>query len=574
MTGDARRIRFLSLDLPPRRGGAARYHGAVIRALAPHVEVIPPRRHWLALLPSTIRAARTGAFDALLVSDLLPLGTVAWLTHVATGIPYTVICHGLDLQYALRVPRKRWIARHVLHYAERIIVNSHATAAIATRAGAPADRISIIAPSVSIPSNAPRDTPHQHPTILSVGRLIARKGFDTLIAAMAMVRERIPTAMLTIIGDGPEHTAIVAHARACGVPLTLLTNADDDALASSYAACDVFALLPRELPNGDIEGFGIVYLEAAAHGKPVVGTWSGGVPEAVTDGATSVLVPPNDPAAAARAITELLADPARARTLGAQGKVRIETEFTPPVFDARIRAAMGIMESSPHISIVIPIYGSPEPLTACLTALAAQTHQNFDITIVDDGSDPPIQLPAPNPQLPTHLIRQPHAGAPAARNRGARETNGELLLFLDADIVLAPTALECMVRALTAAPSASYAYGGFRFGWKHFAPLPFSADRLRRMPYIHTSALLWRAHFPRFDESLKRFQDWDLWLTMLAAGHTGVSIPDTLFHVRQMRGTMSRWVPSFAYRLPWRSARVRAYEHAAAIIRAKHHLPS
>lgn len=125
------------------------------------------------------------------------------------------------------------------------------------------------------------------------------------------------------------------------------------------------------------------------------------------------------------------------------------------------------------------------------------------------------------------------------------------------------------MRALREHPEVSYVYSAFRFGWKTFRSFPFDPDRLRRMPYIHTTSLIRRVHFPEFDESLKRFQDWDLWLTMLAHGHVGIHIPEVLFTVRS-GGTMSRWFPSFALKLPWKPSWVRAYEDAAAIIRKKH----
>lgn len=236
------------------------------------------------------------------------------------------------------------------------------------------------------------------------------------------------------------------------------------------------------------------------------------------------------------------------------------------------------------VAVVIPVYQHADVLTRCLASLERQTLRDFDVTVVDDGSQPPLrdefQISPPkadpsrekNFKLQIRWLRQEHAGAPAARNRGARETQSEFLLFCDADVILRTDALERIVQALRAHPEASYAYSAFRFGWKAFRCLPFDPERLRRMPYIHTTALIRREHFPGFDESLKRFQDWDLWLTMLERGHAGVHIPEILFTVRS-GGTMSRWVPSFLYRLPWKTARVRAYEAAAEIVRRKHHLP-
>jgi glycosyltransferase involved in cell wall biosynthesis len=223
------------------------------------------------------------------------------------------------------------------------------------------------------------------------------------------------------------------------------------------------------------------------------------------------------------------------------------------------------------IAVIVPTWNNARELARCLHALDAQTLRDFNVTIVDDGSTPPLNVECRMSNVECRVIRQAHAGAPAARNRGARETQSEFLLFCDADVELKPRALDQMLQALRAHPEASYAYSAFRFGWKTFRSFPFDPQRLRRMPYIHTTSLMRRAHFPGFDESLKRFQDWDLWLTMFDQGHVGLHIPEVLFTVRS-GGTMSRWFPSFALRLPWKPQRVRAYEDAATIIRKKHRL--
>lgn len=225
------------------------------------------------------------------------------------------------------------------------------------------------------------------------------------------------------------------------------------------------------------------------------------------------------------------------------------------------------------ISLVIPVYNDASLLPRCLTAIAAQTLLPGEVIVVDDGSEPALraEFPISNTQFPITLVRQAHAGAAAARNRGAQEAHGDLLLFCDADVVLAPHALERLAAMLEQHPGASYAYSSFRFGWKMFRSFPFSADRLRHMPYIHTTALIRRAHFPGFDASLPRFQDWDLWLTMLAADHVGIHVPEVLFTIARTRGTMSRWLPSFAYRIP-RLSRTRSYAAAMQRIHEKHGL--
>ncbi len=346
------RYLLVTSDLPPRRGGVARYHAAVITALGEDgaAHLVRLDQHWLRLLWQLPVALQRHRASGLIVGEILPIGTVAWALRTILGIPYVVMCHGLDLRNALRVPRKRWLARHILRNARSVIVNSAHTAATARSLGADPVRLHVVPPPIGVtPALAqPAQTPDvrrahhlEHGRIvLSVGRLVARKGFDTLIRAMAIVQRTHPRATLVVIGDGPERDALESLAKAERASVRFLGQRDDVTTAAWYAASDVFALLPRELPDGDVEGFGIVYLEAGAFGKPVVGTRSGGVPEAVVDGETGLLVPPDDSAAAAEVITVLLRDRDLAARLGANGHRRTVEEFSTERFAERIRSAL------------------------------------------------------------------------------------------------------------------------------------------------------------------------------------------------------------------------------------------
>jgi hypothetical protein len=137
--------------------------------------------------------------------------------------------------------------------------------------------------------------------------------------------------------------------------------------------------------------------------------------------------------------------------------------------------------------------------------------------------------------------------------------------------------LATLLAALQGTPEASYAYCSFRYGLKTFRLWPFDGDRLRQMNYIHTSSLIRRADFPGFDESIRKLQDWDLWLTMLESGRCGVWVPQVLFTAIPHKGGISTWVPGFFYRIPWRKfglrvAAVEKYQQAEEIIRIKHRL--
>ncbi|OIO51541.1 hypothetical protein COY93_00515 [Candidatus Uhrbacteria bacterium CG_4_10_14_0_8_um_filter_58_22] len=229
------------------------------------------------------------------------------------------------------------------------------------------------------------------------------------------------------------------------------------------------------------------------------------------------------------------------------------------------------------ISIVIPAYQHARELPACLDSVFGQAYRDFEVIVVDDGStDGTEETLRPFLSRLTY-IRQENRGANAARNRGYREACGRLVLFCDADIVMKPDCLEKMVRALELRSDAAYAYCSFMYGWKKFRLWPFDPARLRRMNYIHTTSLIRREHFPGFDESIRKLQDWDLWLTMLERGQSGTWIPEYLFVAIPHLGGISTWVPGIFYRIPWirlglRMRAVERFREAEAIIKEKHHL--
>lgn len=236
--------------------------------------------------------------------------------------------------------------------------------------------------------------------------------------------------------------------------------------------------------------------------------------------------------------------------------------------------------SAPLVSIVIPSWNHAETLGSCLASIEKQTYRSIEIIVVDDGSTDgtEVQFGARTFSVPYHFVRLvENRGAAAARNEGARHATGEFILFVDADEVLAPLAIEKMVSALSDHPEAAFAYSSFRFGFKLFPALPFDAEKLRQMPFIHTTSLLRCALFPGFDESLKKFQDWDLWLTIVERGGKGIVIPEELFQISIRDEGMSNWMPSFVHHMPWpifgwMPKEIAKYRHWEKIVKEKHHI--
>ena len=233
------------------------------------------------------------------------------------------------------------------------------------------------------------------------------------------------------------------------------------------------------------------------------------------------------------------------------------------------------------ISIVIPTYQHAATLPMCLDALFSQTYKNIQVIVVNDGStDGTDSVVQPYLDRIVYIVQE-NAGSNPARNRGWEEATGAYIIFCDADVRMKPDMLQKLVDALEKNPEASYAYSASKFGWKTFGAVAFSDERLRTRNFIHTSALIRADDFPGFDNAIKRLQDWDVWLTMLASGKRGVLVTELLFEVEVDGDSRigSSWMPSFVYKVPWgmigwAPPQVRKYEDARRIIMKKHGLNS
>lgn len=231
------------------------------------------------------------------------------------------------------------------------------------------------------------------------------------------------------------------------------------------------------------------------------------------------------------------------------------------------------------ISIIIPVYNQAKKLLQTLTSINRQTFTDFEVIIVNDGSTDGIEQLFATWQKKTNtpnsyiFYNQENQGAPAARNKGFKAAKGEYLFFCDADAVLHPQALSNMLKYLEDNPGVSYIYPSFKWGNKLFRVGDFNPDKLKQAPCIHTMALIRKADFPAtgWDESIKKFQDWDLWLTMLEEGKIGLWLPQVLFKVSP-GGSISNWLPRAAYKFLPFLKRVKKYQAALKIIQKKHGL--
>ncbi len=234
------------------------------------------------------------------------------------------------------------------------------------------------------------------------------------------------------------------------------------------------------------------------------------------------------------------------------------------------------------ISVIIPVYNHAATIERSVQSLIGQTYRPLQVVFVNDGSTDnfqalaePLKIKAQQADIEALFIRQENKGAPAARNRGFTESTGQYVLFWDADTIAEVSMIEKMYAALQMNQAASYAYSQFKFGWKKMRSQPFVAADLQRYNYIDTTSLIRRQDFSGFDESLKRFQDWDLWLTMFEEDKIGIFVPEVLF-TKETAGRkglhISNWLPSFVYALPLKNKHVADYERARQVVLKKHGL--
>lgn len=337
------RVLVLTPDFPPARGGIqVLMHRLVRHAQRLEVRVVTRRspgadsfdRH------ERLDVRRAGRADGGLASNLavnvralveaprfrpdavlsghIVTSPAARVIGKLAGVPVIQYFHADEVRTR---PRTAAFAAR----ADAVIAVSDHTRQLAVAAGARPTSVHRVLNGVDLPVG-PRAERAERPTIVTVARLVdSYKGHDIMIRALALVRERVPDVEWIVVGEGPLRPGLERLAAQEGVSdavhfLGAVSDAERDA---ALDRAHVFAM-PSRLPAGGVggEGFGIVYLEANAHGLPVVAGDVGGALDAVVHEETGLLVDPEDPAAVAAALTTLLLDPARARRLGDAGERR------------------------------------------------------------------------------------------------------------------------------------------------------------------------------------------------------------------------------------------------------------
>jgi len=301
------------------------------------------------------RARQNDGEEPLVIVGIWDTASHFWCTACRDrGLPYYLIAYGVEIVLPLYGALPEW-RRVDFAGARAVIAVSQATADLAVSRLGLANQPFVIHPIACEPLTGPavdaRAGELQRmlgddagPVLLSVGRLIARKGFDAVLESVATLSHRFPDLRYVLLGDGPERPRLQARAMALGIAdrVLMLGRADEAMKWAAYERCDLFAMPNRALDGTDWEGFGIVFVEAARAGRAVVAGNSGGVADAVTHGETGLLVDAEDPAALTAALETLLKDDGLRRRMGDAARQRARVAFSSESLRASLSAALDL----------------------------------------------------------------------------------------------------------------------------------------------------------------------------------------------------------------------------------------
>jgi phosphatidylinositol alpha-1,6-mannosyltransferase len=310
--------------------------------------------------PSTARRIRSMAQDVgaslVVIDPALPLGLVG---PSLGGLPYAVVLHGAEVTVPGRLPGSRQALGHVLSHSVLAVCAGGYPAAEARRVagdamppvvevppGVDVERLRPLTAAARRKARASLGLPPDGPLVVSLSRLVPRKGMDVLIEAAAALVPSFPDLTVVIAGSGRDRARLDARVRDSGAPVRMLGAVPDDELPLLYGVADVFVMACRDRWLGlEQEGFGIVFLEAAACGVAQVAGRSGGADEAVVDGKTGLVVDdPGDPGRVAGALRRLLSDDELRRSMGRAARRRARTGFAWDLLAHRLAAALQDVE--------------------------------------------------------------------------------------------------------------------------------------------------------------------------------------------------------------------------------------
>lgn len=385
-----------NLDTPQREFDKGGLTGNEIKVYRGNLLVRYLYPHWLPMVLHLRKTVKKEKIELIQVGQVLPCGTAAFLINKFFKIPYIVYTHGLDILGPQKNSRKKKLMIKILSNAEKVVSNSEFTKNEVVKLGIERGKVFVVYPGVKTPQppfgkggkiQIPPSPPlgkggdldpvlskieelkkkynlSDKKILLSVCRLVERKGIDSVISALGKFKEELKDVVYVVVGDGPKMEDLkklcISHFKSpqpaspiesrtgfakggtiksphpsasesgqlpAGYPKIVFTGrVSDEELDLWYRMCDVFILIPKK-SDFDVEGFGIVYAEASSYSKPVIGSDFAGTREAVENGVTGILVEPENVEQIGKAIVELFNDEDLRERLGRQGRERVEREF-------------------------------------------------------------------------------------------------------------------------------------------------------------------------------------------------------------------------------------------------------
>ncbi len=357
-------ILMFSLEYPPYKGGIANYYENIVSywpenniyVLANKSKNAASKENiyyqplisnfifpkWLPAFWHLFKLVKNKKIKHVIVGHVLPLGTVTWLLANILGFNYTVILHGMDATQALAKKRKKRLTKKILKQSQWIICANSYTSQIIKKIASPQNdsKIHIVNPGVKKPSQSITDNQvekiknkyrlNNKFVLLSIGRLVARKGFQQVIKAFPQISEKTNDLIYAIAGTGSFKEQLKKQVEGLNLPMQnkiiFLGDITEEQKWIWLKVCDAF-IMPSMNLNGDFEGFGIVYLEANIMGKPVIAGQEGGVADSVNHNINGLIVDPRNLNTITQAVKQLTDNQEFKKNLGKQGEKRAREDF-------------------------------------------------------------------------------------------------------------------------------------------------------------------------------------------------------------------------------------------------------
>lgn len=365
---------LITPDFPPDTGGIQSYlYNLFLRN--PHCDVIAPKNskpeipypsnlfrirnlnkqfkskfNYFELIIKNLYLIRKEKYNFIHCGHVFPIGLIGYYAKKMFGTPYVVYTYAMEVkQLYMQEGKVKNLYLKVLNNANKIITISYYTKKILESIGVPSEKIIIIPPGVSLAEFSPGLKNENiikkfgldgKFTLLTVSRLVERKGHDKVIESIIQLKSQLKNIVYLIVGQGPneEYLRKLVKDNHLGDYVKFVGFIPDDELIDYYRTCDIFIMLSREIEEqGDVEGYGIVFTEANACEKPVIGGFSGGVGDAIIDGVTGLLVDPTDIKEISKSIKTLYINKEKRESMGRAGREIAERKLNWDIISKMIR---------------------------------------------------------------------------------------------------------------------------------------------------------------------------------------------------------------------------------------------